>query len=166
METSNNLHLKIPRDDRHFHNGAYWRVIVFYLLVPMVTASIVLISSYGHISIKLMAVILVIYLIVSLQRIIQDLFKPKEILFYEDSLHIILSCFKLEREWTILYCDLSVVCIGYGTDKKRKRVVLQDKKRIEHGCSLGITSGWDSDLQSIVITQLEEIAHISPSIKS
>ena len=109
---------------------------------------------------------MLIYLIVSIQRIIQDLFKPKEILLYEDSLHIILSCFKLEREWTILYCDLSVLSIGNDTEKKRKRVVLQDKKRIEHGCSLGITSGWDSDLQSIVLTWIEKIAHILPCVKS
>jgi len=166
MEAMNNYSFRLQRDNRLFHNSVYWRVIAFYILLPLVTASITLILELGHLSFKWLVMILGLYLLVSYRRIIQDLYKPKEILLYEDSIRVILSLFKWTREWTIPYRDLSVVCIGYEAKSQRSRVVIQNKLRISQGCSLCVSSGWGLDLQSVFLKNLEIITHITPVIKS
>lgn len=46
MEAMNNYSFQIHRDNRLFHNSVYWRVIAFYILLPLVTAPIILITAY------------------------------------------------------------------------------------------------------------------------
>ena len=132
-----------------------WLVVISWVLLLGVGALVTIIAT-GPVPITWWFVYISICILCFSRRFVYDLLKPKKIEFYDKFIIVYVSGFDIKRKWIINYGDILVTCIGFKSQKRRRRIVVGDTTNYLHSCSLDYPAGWNDSLQEEVLAQLRE----------
>ena len=131
-------------------------VLTFYLILMIMVGAIVPILETGSVRLRWWLLYIPLFIIVSFPRIYHRLLEPRVITIYKDHINLSITVIKHNYDWMVLKDNVLVTCIGYDRESPKRRVVIRDKKNIRHHCSLDRSTGWDNELQEVVIAHLKK----------